>query len=157
MLAGTAAIAAASLVGAGTVGLAWYDQPAGQGLTLLSDEEAAFVIALSEAIYPPGGSPPVSGAEIGIEHFIDAALAGMPGFQQQGLKLLCHAIDALGGGFTEKPLAERSALVLEWLAHPLAEIRSGVQSLVLLIGMGYTTHPSAVAVFSDLTRCGYGR
>lgn len=157
LVAGTAALAAASALAVGGVGAHWYDQPPGTGLTLLSPDEAAFLTAFAEAIYPPGGTPSVSGAEVEIEVFVDRVLAGMPTFQQQGVKLLCHAIDALGGGFTGQPLARRSAQILTWLDSPVAEIRSGVQSLILLIGMGYTTHPAAVETYADLMRCGYGR
>ena len=137
--------------------MAWYDQPADHGLELLSADEAAFLIAFAEAVYPPGGAIEASGADVAIEVFVDRVLAGMPGFQQQGVKLLCHAIDALGLGFTGRPLDERSSQILAWLGHPLAEVRGGVQTLVLLVGMGYTTHPSTVAFFADMTRCGYGR
>jgi len=150
------ALAAAAAVGAGGVGLSWWDQPADAPYSLLSEEEGRFLIAYAEALYPPGGEPALSGGEAGLDRFVDAVLSHMPDFQASGTRLLCHAVEAFGGGFTALPLAERQALILEWLMHPIAEVRSVNQSLVLLLGMGYTTHPEAVGFFADMTRCGYG-
>lgn len=159
LLAAGAAIAATSLVGVGALGLHWYDQPAQAGFTWLSEDEAAFLSAFAEGLYPAGGEPELAGAEANLDHFVDGVIEHMPAFQQQGLKLLFHGIDALAlsteaASFTSLPAERRESLILEWLQHPIAEVRSGVQSIVLLMGMGYTTHPRAVEHFSALTRCG---
>lgn len=156
VLAIGAAFAAASAVGVAGVGLSWWDQPADADYRTLSGEEAALLRAYAEALYPGGGEPELSGLEANLDRFVDEVLSHMPEFSAKGTKLLCHAVEALGGGFTAKPLHERQALVLEWLQHPIAEVRSVAQSLVLLLGMGYTTHPAAVDYFSAMTRCGYG-
>lgn len=159
LLAATAALAASAAIGAGAVGLHWYDQPADAGFVWLSEDEAAFVRAFAEGLYPAGGEPALGGGEAQLDHFIDAVIESMPAFQQQGLKLLFHALDSLalsseGATFTALAAARREALILEWLQHPLAEVRSGVQSVVLLLGMGYTTHPQTVQHFSSISRCG---
>ena len=156
VLALTAALAAAGAVGVTAVGLSWWDQPPGADYRLLSAEEAALLRAYAEALYPAGGEPDLSGGEANLDRFVDEVLSHMPPFQAKGTKLLCHAVEALGGGFTARPLHERQVLVLEWLQHPVAEVRSVAQSMVLLLGMGYTTHPAAVGFFSDMWRCGYG-
>ncbi|HJN72817.1 MAG TPA: hypothetical protein QGF58_02685 [Myxococcota bacterium] len=156
VLAAGAAVAAASAVGVGGLGLRWWDQPPEAPYARLSAEEGLVVSALAEALYPPGGEPALSGAEAQLDRFIDEVLTHMPEFQAKGIRLLVHALEALGGGFSEKPLAARRALVHEWMVHPIAEVRSVIQSLVLLLGMGYTIHPEAVDFFSAMTRCGYG-
>jgi hypothetical protein len=159
MLAAVGAFAAASAIGVGALGLHWYDQPAEAGYVWLSEDEARFVRAFAEGLFPAGGEPELGGGEAQLDRFIDGVIEHMPGFQQQGLKLLFHGIDALalsteGQAFTALSASRRSGLILEWLQHPIAEVRSGVQSIVLLLGMGYTTHPKAVQTFSALTRCG---
>ncbi len=159
LLAAVGAFAAASAVGLTSLGLRWYDQPAQAGYTRLSEDEAAFLRAFAEGLFPAGGEPSLGGGEAQLDHFVDGVLEHMPAFQQQGLKLLFHAIDALAltteaRTFVALTPQRRSAIVLEWLQHPIAEVRGGVQSIALLLGMGYTTHPEAVQTFSSLTRCG---
>ena len=140
----------------------WWNTPADAPYAWLSCEEAAFLVALARALYPPGGTPALGGDEASVERFVDEVLGVMPRFQRQGLKLLIHALDNAAYLYDFKafrclPPERAEALVWAWLDGPIAEQRGAVQSLALLVGMAYSTHPQVAPHFSRWTGCGYGR
>lgn len=162
LLAASAGIAAAVAACAGGIGMQWWDQPPGASLKHLSEDEAEFVRAISGAAFPSGEVIDLSGADADLDRFFDAMLSGMPALTARLLKLLIQALEDLSvllasGRFTTLPLATQQSLVEGWLSSDQAELRSAVQSLVVLISMGYTTHPEIAPMMSRWHRCGYGR
>ena len=63
------------------------------------------------------------------------------------LKLLLEAIDRAtlpthATYFTNLSLSDRQDCIQQWLQNPSHLIRGAIQSLIVLLGMGYTAHPS---------------
>ena len=69
LLAAAAALTAAGAAGAGAVAWRWWDQPAHAGWGFLSSSEVDFLEALADALFPPGGTPPLAGADAGLARF----------------------------------------------------------------------------------------
>ncbi len=162
VLAATAAVPVLGGLGVGTAVWSWWDRPAGAGLKALSEEEHAFVQALAEAWMPRGGTPELSGADARLGDFFDDLMAAMPPPTAKELRLLLHALDHLpvpvrGRRFTSLSLATRSHALAGWLNHPLFLVRDGAAAVMVLIGMGWTTHPEVVPVIRTMFPCGYGR
>ena len=62
-----------------------------------------------------------------------------------------------GATFTALSLPEQQVVLRSWFTNDVAEIRGAISSLVVLLGMGYTTHPEVSPIMSAWHRCGYGR
>ena len=161
MLAMIAAAGAVSMAGAVTVGAQWWDQGPDAPWAALAEEEATVVRAVAGAAFPSGRTIALHGKDAELDRFFDALLQAVPATQRKLLKLLLHALDAGAlatsgarlGGLSE---TEQRAFVMGLLNHPIAEVRGAVQGLVVLLGMGYTTHPAVAPVMSTWHRCGYG-
>ena len=162
-LLGAAAAVTAVLGGGALVTLGrWWDRPPGEGYRWLSLEEAAIVRAVAGAAWPGGEVVALEGETAGLDHFFDEMLATMPETPVELLKLLLHVLDDLasldaGTGLANLSKQARSDIVMGWLASPLPELRSATTGLVVLLGMGYTTHPEARWPFPHLYGCGYAR
>lgn len=162
ILALIGAAGALSMAGAATVGLQWWDQAPDAPFGALEAEEAAVVRAVAGAAFPGGATIALHGKDADLDRFFDSLLLALPEMQRTLLKLLLHALEAgalasAGGRLTGLPEAEQRAFVMGLLQHPLAEVRGAVQGLVVLLGMGYTTHPTVAPVMSAWHRCGYGQ
>ena len=162
LLALSAATAAATGLLAGGTVYRWWDQPPDGAFAHLTDDEAAFLRSFSGAAFPSGDTIPLSGADAGIDVFFDAVLGGMPELTGNLLKLLAQALERAtllshGGHFTALPLDVQQSALKMWMHSDIAEIRGAVTSLVVLLGMGYTTHPEVSPIMSAWHRCGYGR
>jgi len=160
-----AAAAAVPVVGglaAGTTVWRWWDRPAGEGLKMLSAEEHTFIQALAEAWMPPGGTPALSGADARLGDWMDDVVNAMEPQTAKELKLLMHAMDALPLAtrlrpFHSLPLESRTAVLNGWIGHPVSLVRDGISGILVLMGIGWTTHPDVVPIFRSMFRCGYGR
>jgi len=162
VLAAAAAVPVAGGLAAAGVGWQWWDRPAGQGLTALSSEEHGFVQALAEAWMPAGGRPALSGADAQIGDFFDGVIAAMHPQTGRELKLLLHALDHLTVPTRLRPFQAlgrevRSTVLAGWLDHPVMLVRDGVSAVMVLVGVGWTTHPEVVPVLRRMFPCGYGR
>lgn len=162
VLAAGAAVAVAGGLGAGATVWSWWDRPAGEGLKALSPEEHAFVQALAEAWMPRGGRPELSGADARIGDFFDDIIASMHPQTGREMRLLLHALDHLcvprrGRRFTALPLQTRSEVLANWLDHPAFLVRDGTAAVMVMVGMGWTTHPDVAKVLRPMFPCGYGR
>ncbi len=159
VLAAALAVPASSAVGLGAVGYAWWDRPPGAGLLALSAEEHAFVQALAEAWMPPGGEPAISGSEARLGDWFDAVLAGMPGPPRRQLKALLHGLDHLPfpSRYTTLQLDERQALLHGWLNSERYLLRSAIQAVMVLVGLGWSTHPAVVDTIRPWFGCTFGR
>jgi hypothetical protein len=153
--------AATGLVGAFTVGTQWWDQPADTPFEALELEEAAVVRAVAAAAFPGGATIALGGGEAELDRFFDGLLLSLPEMQRSLLKLLLHALEhgailAEGDRLSALPEGAQRAFVMGLLQHELAEVRGAAMSLVVLLGMGYTTHPTVAPMISAWHRCGYG-
>jgi hypothetical protein len=161
LLALSAAAAAVGAIGAGGLGYRWWDQSPGAALQALSEEEAQIVRAIAGTAYPRTAAIPLDGAEAHLDRFFDATLSHMPESPRKLLKLLLHGLDGgtvltHGAPFTALTPADRSEVLKGWVQHELAELRNAAQSLVLLLGMGWTIHPEVAPTMQRYHSCGYG-
>lgn len=162
LLALTAASAVATGLCAGGTALRWWDAPPGGGFRQLSADEAAFVRAFSAAAFPGGAFISLDGGEADMDRFFDALLDGMEPLTADLLKLLAQALQRAtllthGGVFTGLTVDERQEALMGWYHSDVADVRSAVTSFIVLLGMGYTTHPEVSPLMSQWHRCGYGR
>ena len=154
--AATAALAAA----AGGIAHRWVRRPAADGYRVLSFEEAAYVRALA-AVAWPGAPDRLDGADAALDHYLDQMMVVMPGPPQDALKVLLHALDdyplpTRGASFHALDRAAQEEVFQALFHHDLHAVRSGIVSVVVMLGMGYTTHPEMAATMSGLYKCGYG-
>ena len=155
----TASAGAAGLAG---VGLHWWQQPPQAPYAVLSADEAAFLLALGGALFPATRQIPLSGAELQLDRFMDDVLGGYPQMPRDLLRVLMHALDAscLPGhlaSFSALDLETRTAVIEVWSHHDRLEVRSAFLGLVVLLGMGWSTHPEVVPTMAPMFLCGYGR
>ena len=148
-------------MGAGAAGLRWWDQPTQAGYRHLSQDEGAFLRALGGAAWPSTPACPLDGADADLDRFLDAAMDTLPETPRKAARLGLHALDALPlplyrAPFRALDLQDRQDVLHGWLDSELMPLRTAVLSTVLLLGMGYTTHPDTAAVFSSLYKCRYG-
>lgn len=160
LLAASALVAAGAATGVGAVAWRWWDQPADTPYVALSPDEIAILDALADACFPPGGTPPMGGAEAGVARYFDGVLAGLEPTQRKLLKVGLHALDAAplathGGYLTELPVVDASAAVAGMLASSRHEIRGLAQSLSLFVGMAWFAHPDVRAIVGPGFACGY--
>jgi hypothetical protein len=161
LLAISAAAAAVGVIGVGGLGVRWWDQPPSSPLQRLSDEEASIIRAIAGAAFPATDSIPLDGAEADLDRFFDQLLQHIPETPQKLLKLLLHGLDGStvltnGASFTALTRADRARVFQGWVHHDLAEARNAIQSLVLLIGMGWSIHPAVAPTMEQYHSCGYG-
>ena len=162
VLAVSAAAAVVAAGGVGGVASQWWNRPADEGYTWLSEEEVSFVEALADALFPPGGQPALAGADAQLSRWFDEVLGTLPPGKAREFKLLLHALDALGsvqggGRFASQDRTERWRLARSWITSPIPELRGASLGLSTLLGGGYTTHPEVAEFFSQWHGCGYGR
>ncbi|MBX2799962.1 MAG: twin-arginine translocation signal domain-containing protein [Myxococcales bacterium] len=162
-----AALAAVACAGvAGGVGavtaLRWWDRAPGEALVWLSADEHDFVQAVAEAWMPRGGTPSLSGADAQLGSFVDGVLEGMAPSAARETKLLLQALDDLPvvtrlRPYRRLPLHSRAEVLQGWLQSSLWPLRTGATALMMLIGLGWTTHPEVASIFQPHFGCGYGR
>jgi hypothetical protein len=161
VLAAAAAIPVAGGLAAGGLAWRWWDRPAGEGLKALSTDEHDFVQALAEGWLPPGGDPPLSGADAQLGRFFDDVVAAMEPGTARELKLLLQVLDDLaipthGGSFRTRALEVRSALVDQWVHSDQWLLRNAVTGILVFCGEGYAMHPDVIGLLRPHFRCGYG-
>jgi hypothetical protein len=161
LAAASAATAGAGLAAAAHV-VSWWDRPPGAALRCLSSDEAETLDSFAEALFPPGGSPALSGRDAGVSAFLDEVLSRFPDPESALLRVLLHALDdwsrfSHGAAFSALLLPARQDRLRAWLAHRRPEVRSAVSSLVYLATQGYAGHPSVVAECGWLFPCGFER
>lgn len=151
-------------VGAGSAVLVhrWYDRERGQGYTNLSLEEAAVLRAFAGAIWPITAHTEISGEDANLDHFFDEIIGVWPETTRDMMRVLINALDDLsaleaGAGLPALDPLARTALLMGWHDSEIPELRSAVQSLVVLLGQGWSTHPDLKGPVRGLYKCGYGR
>jgi len=161
LLAAAAALTAAGAAGVGATAWRWWDQPVHAGWSFLSADEVAFLEAMADALFPPGGTPPLAGADADLARFFDGCIQAWEPTQRKLIRLLLHALDtwtwpAHQAPFSALGIEDRQAVIQGWIGHPLAEIRGAAVSVILFLGMGYTIHPDTADTFAPLYGCRYG-
>ena len=159
LLAAAAAIAGASLTGAGALAWSWWDQAPGTPYATLSADEVAVLDAIAEACFPAGGDPALGGREAGIARYFDGVMQALVPSQRKLMKLGLHALDTLpvathGSHFSALPTAAASALLGDWLQSGIAEVRGVAQSFTIFVSMAYFAHPAVTPRIAHLYRCG---
>ena len=161
LLQWTAAIGVASSVAVGINVSSWWNTAPEAPYENLNLLESAVVKSVSGAAFPAGSTIELNGENAGLVRFFDNLLSSMSSENCSLLKLLLEAIDRAtlpthGTYFTKLSLGERQHCIQQWLHHPSHLVRGAVQSLVVLLGMGYTAHPVASTHLSKFFRCGFG-
>ena len=157
---GTATSTAVGLLGAGTI-WSWWDTDPSDSYKSLNDEEAKMIQCIAAAAFPAGDTIPLDGKEAKLDYFFDDLLLSMTNTNRKLLKLLLHAVDKITipshlSAFSDLDPITHRQLLADWLAHDNHLFRGAIQSLVILLGMGYTNHPKASKVLSQYFRCGFG-
>ncbi|HCP46742.1 MAG TPA: hypothetical protein DIU15_11905 [Deltaproteobacteria bacterium] len=160
VLAASSAVAIAGSLGAAGRVISYWDRASGAAFQTLADHEGEIIDALAEAMFPPGGTPALSGREAGIAAFLDQVLTDMPEPTDDLLRALLHGLDdwarlSRGRGYCALSLETRSERLESWLAHPRHEVRGAIRSLMLFVSMGYCGHPAVKDACGWVFPCGY--
>jgi hypothetical protein len=158
---GALALAATTAVAAGHVA-SWWDRDAAPGYEKLSPQEVKLVDALSDAMFPPGGTPALSGSEAGLARYFDGVLAAMDEPTNDLLRLLLHALDdwaflEAGLPYAQLPLEARIDKLSVWVKHDSHHVRGAITGLLIFLGMGYCGHPDVKKAAGWIFPCGYER
>jgi hypothetical protein len=128
-----------------------YPDP-GRSFKLLSRSEVAFLSAVSDAMFPPGGQIPSSGLEAGLPAYVDRWMA----ISQPRVRLLMHALFFLvehatvlfpapgrhrRRRFSSLSVEQRFAALGEWGSSSLYMRRLVFLSLRSILTLGYFAHP----------------
>jgi hypothetical protein len=137
----------------------WKQAPA-QGFAALSSSEAEIIDAIAEALFPPGGTPSLSGRDVGAARWFDAVVSTQPAPTGDLLRLVLHVLDdwsrlTEGSGFAKLPLADRTARLAAWTHHRRHEVRGVVGAVVLFTSAAYCTHPDVRAALGWRFPCGF--
>lgn len=161
LLAAAGAIGAAG-AGAGGLLVHWWTQDPDQGYAVLSKDEAAIARAIAGAAFPPGEVVALDGLEADLDRYLDAMMATWPALTRDLMRTLLHLLNELplvgeGASYLSLTRERRMDVLMGWLQGDQAELRAAVSSVVVLLGMGYTTHPKVGGPLPHLYRCGYYR
>ena len=161
LLALSLAMGAAATLGAGATLISWWKVSPDQPYATLSTEEAAIIVALAEAAFPGGNASPLDGGDAHLDRFMDELLTSMGEPNKSLLRVLLHAIDttAILNGvptFRKMSVEQRQVQINKWANAKNHLWRSAILSLITLMGMGYTTHPTVAERLSEYHMCGYG-
>lgn len=162
VLATAALVSGAAVAGLGLEAARIWDQDAAAGFSVLSDAEAAIVEALAEAIFPPGGTPPQSGREVGASQWFDRIVAAQPSPTGELLRAVLHLLDrwsqvAEGLPFAELPLDRRIERLRGWTHHRRHEVSAVVGAVILFVANAYCGHPAIRSQMPWAYTCGYER
>ena len=139
----------------------WWDTDPDTPFANLNTLEASVVRAVGRGAFPSGDTIALNGEEASLDRFFDTLLTSMTDENRVLLKLLLEAVERTsllshGTFFTSLSSIEQQQCIESWLDSSNALFRGAIQSLVVLLGMGYTAHPKASAHLSRYFRCGFG-
>ena len=161
VLAAMAALPVAACAGLGGEVGSWWHAPLGADRKVLSDGEFGFMEGVAEAWMPRGGTPALSGKDAGLAAFVDAVVARMPEPERSLVRLLFNALDDLTvvshlTRFRNLDLADRTAVLAEWVDNPSSNIRQAIRAVLALLSEGWTQHPDVIEVIRPMFPCGVG-
>jgi hypothetical protein len=123
----------AGVVVAGAIGLgAWgllRHQPARPGLKVLSEGEAAVVVAVADAYFPPGNPFGRAAVDLDVAGVLDAYLFELFPRERRGIRTLLRGLEAwprltlMAGPFSTASLPERQAVLQAFDDSAIAERR----------------------------------
>jgi len=155
IVAGGAAITASITI------YSWWDTPPQEPYTHINKKEAQLVSLVAGAAYPKGKQIDLDGSEAQIDRFFDLFLNNLTEEKQNLLKLLLQVTERISllshrAYFSDLSKEQQQHCIENLLQHDQHLVRSAYQSLIAILGMGYTTHPDVVKKLSSFHRCGYG-
>ena len=158
---GAATSAAVGLLGGVTI-WSWWDIPPSDSYQTLHEDEARTLRHIAGAAFPGGETIALQGKDAKLDRFFDELLLSMGDNNRKLLKLLINSLENLTkvthfSAFSNLSENQQRRMITEWLQNDNHLFRGGIQSLVLLLGMGYTSHPEASATLSQYFRCGFGQ
>jgi hypothetical protein len=120
---------------------------------VIAPREAAFLDAVGETTFPPGGSIPISGSEADITGRLDRMLAALPGKQRGLIRALFMLVEqaplffpAPGAGglrrFSALRAEQREAVLRGWLESRFFARRLAFGALRALLTMAYLETPA---------------
>ena len=156
---GTLAIAGSVAVGINIT--SWWNADPDSPYSNLNLLEGNVVNMVAGAAFPSGSTIELDGEHANLDRFFDIVLSSMSDENRTLLKLLLEFIDRAtlpshATHFSNLLLAARQTCIHNWLHNPSHLIRGAIQSLIVLLGMGYTAHPVASTHLSQYFRCGFG-
>jgi hypothetical protein len=160
------ALSAAGSVAIGMLGavtiINWWNVAPSAPYKSLHKDEAKTLRYIAGAAFPSGDNIPLNGADANLDRFFDELLSNMSDENRKLLKLLIQAIEKLPilnhfQSFSNLSDIEQIELVTTLFNDDNHLVRGAIQSLVVLLGMGYTSHPTASVIISDYFQCGFGR
>ena len=139
----------------------WWDTAPQTPYTNLSTEEANTVLLISKSAFPAGEHHHMDGAQAQLDRFLDQFLSQINDQNRKLLKLLLQATERIsipthGSYFSNLAENQQQRCIEDLVRHPQHLIRSAYQSLIAILGMGYSTHPDMAEKIATLHRCGYG-
>ena len=157
----TTIVAGGAAITAGLTVYSWWDTPPEQPYTLLNQKEAHMVSLIACAAFPKGKAMSLDCAEAQMDRFFDLFLSNLTAEKSSLLKLLLQATERVsilshGAYFSNLSYQQQQSCIENLLEHDQHLVRSAYQSLIAILGMGYTTHPKVVYIIAPLHRCGYG-
>ena len=157
----TGSLALASSVAVGVTITNWWDTDPDSPYYNLNLLEGNVVNMVAGAAFPSGSTIELDGEQANLDRFFDTVLTSMSDENRALLKMLLEFIDRAtlpthGTHFSKLSLESRQNCIHSWLHNPSHLIRGAIQSLIVLLGMGYTAHPVATTHLSQYFRCGFG-
>jgi len=151
----------ASAAAAGVNVASWWDTIPDAPYINLNELEGQVVNAVSGAAFPAGDVIDLDGETANLDRFFDEVLSSMSSENCTLLKFLLETIERSTlpthmTHFSDLPIKDRQDCIESWLQNPNHLIRGAIQSLIVLLGMGYTAHPTASTKLSRYFRCGFG-
>ena len=128
---------------------------------VLHEDEAHFVRAWASVAFPRTATTPIAGEDADLDHFFDGVLQRSPETTANLLTVLLNALNTAsivshGDRFVALTQSDRNACFESWTHSNTGVFRSACQGLVLLLGMGWSTHPEVAPTFALMHSCGYG-
>ena len=151
----------ASAAAVGITVASWWDTDADAPYFNLNELEGKVVNAVSGAAFPAGDIIDLDGETANLDRFFDEVLSSMSLENRTLLKLLLETIERSTlpthmTYFSDLTSQDRQQCIEGWLQHSNHLVRGAIQSLIVLLGMGYTAHPAASTTLSRYFRCGFG-
>ena len=152
---GSATIASSIVVGQ------WWNTTPQEPYMHLNKKEASITLLIAKAAFPAGKNHNINGAQARLDRFFDQFLEHLQVQNRTLLKLLIQATDRVsiplyGQYFSNLSSNDQQSCIEYLINHQQHLIRSAYQSLIAILGMGYSTHPGMAEKLSRLHRCGYG-
>ena len=160
LLYATAALGSATIASSIMVGQWWNTDP-DEPYQHLNNDEAQITLLIAKAAFPSGAHHNIDGSQAQLDRFFDQFIGHLQPQNRKLLKLLLQATDRIsiplhGAYFSNLSFETQQSCIESLVNHQQHLIRSAYQSLIAILGMGYSTHPEMAEKLSHLHRCGYG-